>query len=161
MSLLASILATGIGATATMDLWSLVRRALFGVPAPDYALVGRWIGHMRHGRFAHRAIAQASPVAREAVIGWAIHYLVGIGFAALLARLAGATWFQAPTLLPALAVGAATVAAPFLVMQPAMGAGFASRRTPRPRIARMHSLVNHLVFGAGLYASALAWQLVV
>jgi hypothetical protein len=41
-------------------------------------------------------------------------------------------------------------------MQPAMGAGLAARRTPRPQAARLHSLAMHVVFGLGLYASALA-----
>jgi hypothetical protein len=53
-----------------------------------------------------------------------------------------------------LIVGIVTVAAPFLVMQPAMGAGLAARRTPKPNAARVQSLVNHAVFGVGLYASA-------
>ena len=49
-------------------------------------------------------------------------------------------------------------AAPFLLMQPGMGAGIAASRTPRPAIARVHSLLNHLAFGAGLYLSALLLQ---
>jgi hypothetical protein len=55
-----------------------------------------------------------------------------------------------------LAVGIGTVAAPFLLMQPGMGAGLAARRSPRPAAARLHSLVTHAVFGLGLYASAIA-----
>jgi hypothetical protein len=51
-----------------------------------------------------------------------------------------------------LLVGVATVAAPFLVMQPGMGAGIAASRTPRPGAARLQSLVTHTVFGLGLYA---------
>ena len=58
----------------------------------------------------------------------------------------------------ALLVGVVTVAAPFLLMQPGMGAGIAASRTPRPAIARVHSLLNHLAFGAGLYLSALLLQ---
>ena len=50
----------GVGATACMDLWSLVRSRLFGMPLPNYAHVGRWIGHMRHGRFHHDAIGRAT-----------------------------------------------------------------------------------------------------
>ncbi|MEW6332336.1 MAG: DUF2938 family protein, partial [Pseudomonadota bacterium] len=42
-------------------------------------------------------------------------------------------------------------AAPFLVMQPGMGAGIAARRTPRPAAARVQSLVTHAIFGLGLY----------
>lgn len=157
MELLACTVLVGVGATAAMDAWGLVRRRLLGVPLANYGHVGRWIGHMRHGRFRHEAIARATPVGHEAAIGWTAHYLIGIAFAALLPALAGAGWFRDPTPGPALAVGLATVLAPFLLMQPGMGAGLAARRTPRPNIARLHSLATHAVFGLGLYASA--WSL--
>ncbi len=64
-----------------------------------------------------------------------------------------------PTLGPALLVGVGTVAAPFLLMQPGMGAGIAASRTPRPNAARLQSLATHAVFGAGLYAAALVLNL--
>jgi hypothetical protein len=67
----------------------------------------------------------------------------------------GASWLQQPTLAPALVVGIGTVAAPFLLMQPGMGAGIAANRTPRPGAARLQSLITHAVFGLGLYAAAL------
>lgn len=62
-----------------------------------------------------------------------------------------------PRLDIALAFGAVTVLAPFLVLQPAMGAGLAARRTPRPGIARLKSLLAHLSFGAGLWVAAILW----
>jgi hypothetical protein len=52
-------------------------------------------------------------------------------------------------------VGVGTVAAPFLLMQPAMGAGVAASRTPRPAAARLQSLITHAIFGLGLYGSGL------
>ena len=58
-----------------------------------------------------------------------------------------------PDLGPALLVGIGSVAAPFLVMQPGMGAGIAASRTPRPAAARLQSLVTHAIFGLGLYAA--------
>ena len=147
---------TGAGATLAMDLWGVARHRLFGVPPPDYALVGRWLAHMRHGRFRHDAIARAQPVRHERPIGWIAHYAIGIAFAALLPAVHGPGWFASPTPDAAIAVGIATVLAPFLLMQPGMGAGLAARHTPRPPIARMHSLLNHAVFGFGLYLAASA-----
>ena len=64
-----------------------------------------------------------------------------------------------PTLGPALAVGIGTVAAPFFLMQPGMGAGIAASRTPRPNAARLQSLLTHAVFGLGLYVAAWATSL--
>jgi hypothetical protein len=156
MDLIALTLITGAGATALADLWGLLRKRLLGVPAPDYAYVGRWIGHMRHGRFRHEAIARAAPIRFEAIVGWTAHYLIGIAYAGLLPVFCGRDWFCAPTPAPALAIGLGTVFAPFLLMQPGMGAGLFARRTPRPALARLHSLAMHAVFGAGIYLSALA-----
>jgi len=144
---------TGIGATAIIDAWSLVRRRLFGTPLPSYALVGRWLAHMLRGRFRHPSIARAAPVRGELAAGWAAHYLTGIVFAGALLAVAGPTWLQRPTLAPALAVGLGTVLAPFLLMQPGMGAGVAARRTPRPGAARLQSIATHAIFGLGLYAA--------
>lgn len=154
MELLTNTVLVGAGATAVMDLWVLGRRHLLGVPVPSYGHVGRWLGHMRRGCFRHRAIAQAAPIRHEAALGWTVHYLVGIAFAALLPLLWGTAWFRQPAVGPALTVGLGTVLAPFLLMQPGMGAGFFARRTPRPAMARLHSLATHASFGLGLYLAA-------
>jgi hypothetical protein len=127
---------------------------------PNYALVGRWLAYMPQGRFHHASIARSGPRRGEHVIGWTAHYLIGVAFAAPLAAVAGRAWFDSPTLLPALAIGFATVAAPFLVMQPAMGAGIAASRTPNPPAARMQSILTHAIFGLGLYAAAMLIGLV-
>jgi hypothetical protein len=156
MDSVGSIVIVGIVATALTDAWSLVRRRVLGVALPDFALVGRWIAHMRHGHFRHEAIARAPAVRFERALGWSAHYLIGIAFAALVPWLFGADWLRQPTPGPAVIVGLATVAAPFLLMQPGMGAGVAARRTPRPTLARLHSLATHAVFGVGLYLGALA-----
>ena len=78
--------------------------------------------------------------------------------AALLVALQGSGWLQSPTLWPALAFGVGTGAVPLFVMQPAMGLGFAARKTPAPLKNCARSLTNHAVFGAGLYLAAAAVQ---
>ncbi len=157
MSMMVSVALVGIGATLVIDLWAAVRKRLLGVPAPDYAMVGRWLAHMPHGRFRHAAIAKAEPVPGEGMLGWSAHYLIGIAFAALLALTTGSNWFLHPTLAPALLTGIATVAAPLLLMQPGMGAGIAARNTPNPARARLHSLLTHSLFGLGMYLTG--WML--
>jgi len=146
--------AIGIAATAVMDLWLLLLQSLH-VPTLNFALLGRWVGHMPRGRWAHDAMAKAAPVWGELALGWTVHYATGIGFATLLAYLAGPQWLLAPTVAPALALGMVTVAVPLFVMQPAMGAGIASMRTKTPALNCLKSLANHTVFGLGLYAAAL------
>ncbi|MEX8194510.1 DUF2938 domain-containing protein [Comamonas guangdongensis] len=155
---LAQTLFVGLGATAVIDLWAMLRRRLFGAPALDYALVGRWLLYLPEGRCAHAPITASAPKAYEAAIGWSAHYLIGMLFALALVTLAGPAWLEAPRLLPALAVGLASVVFPFFVMQPGMGLGVAASRAPRPWLARGHSLVLHAVFGLAMYATALALQ---
>lgn len=49
---IAQVVLIGAGATAFMDAWLLLLKRL-GVPTNNFALVGRWIGHLAQGRFAH------------------------------------------------------------------------------------------------------------
>ncbi len=144
----------GIGATLILDLWSLTLKTICGVPFPNYTMVGRWIGHFPHGRFAHESVINAPYVAGEHFIGWFAHYGIGVSYAGLLIAFAGVDWLKAPTVLPALIVGVVTVAAPFFIMQPAMGSGMASSKAPKPNVARFRSLAAHTAFGLGLYLSA-------
>jgi hypothetical protein len=150
---IARVAAIGVGATATMDLWLLLLQRL-GVPTLDLAMIGRWVGHWRRGVFRHAAIGRAAPVRGELALGWLVHYATGLAFATVLVGVYGIEWTRSPTAVPALLVGLATVGAPWLVMQPAMGAGIASSKTPSPAKNRMRSLVNHAVFGLGLYLTA-------
>jgi hypothetical protein len=151
MNILIHALLIGAGATVLMDLWAIARKQLFGIPSLDYGLVGRWLAYLLRGRFRHDPIAASPPVRGERAIGWIAHYLIGIAFAAVLLAIWGVEWARHPTLVPAMIVGIGSVAAPFLVMQPAMGAGIAASRTPRPAFARFQSLLTHAVFGFGLY----------
>jgi hypothetical protein len=153
MNYLLFTILTGIGATAVMDIWAILRKKCFGIALPNYRFVGRWIAHMRHGRFRHEAIAAAAPVQGEKLIGWISHYLIGIIFAALLLLITRGSWIHSPSIGPAVAVGVCTVAAPFFLMQPGMGAGIAASRTQQPNSARLQSLITHSIFGLGLFAS--------
>jgi Protein of unknown function (DUF2938) len=49
-----------------------------------------------------------------------------------------------------------TVVAPLFILQPAMGAGIASSKTPKSVFNCIKSLATHTVFGLGLYLAALA-----
>jgi len=145
----------GVGATLLMDAWATLLRR-FGIPSLDMAMLGRWIGHLPRGRFVHEGIARAAPIEGERALGWAAHYAIGVSFAGLLLAIVGLEWARAPTLRPALLVGLLTVSAPLLVLQPALGAGVASRKTPAPLFNALKSVVTHTVFGFGLYLAAWA-----
>ena len=146
----------GVGGAALIDAWALFSRRAFNLQGLDYALLGRWIGHMPRGRFFHERIAAADPIRGERPLGWLAHYSIGIAFAFLLLAIWGVGWAQSPTIWPALLIGLGTIVAPWFVLQPGMGAGIAASRTPNPRAARLRNLATHTVYGIGLYGSAVA-----
>lgn len=150
------IFGLGIGATLLMDLWSAVLRRM-GVTTLNYAMLGRWCLHWRNGIWFHPRIQEAQTVRSEKFLGWTLHYLTGIVFALMFVFVAGHHWIEAPTLVPALIFGVATVFFPWVVLQPALGAGLASAKTPRPWRSRIAGLATHLVFGVGLYLCAKAF----
>jgi hypothetical protein len=152
-------IAVGVGATVVMDLWGVLLKRAFNIPAPNYCFVGRWLRYMPEGIFRHNSIAAAAKKTAECAVGWISHYVLGVIFALALVLLASPQWLREPTVLPALIFGLVTVAIPFFVMQPSFGQGIAASKTPNPAQARLRSLMNHAVFGLGLYISALALSL--
>ncbi|HXT47168.1 MAG TPA: DUF2938 domain-containing protein [Gemmatimonadaceae bacterium] len=146
--------AIGIGATLLMDLWNLFLKRTFDIPSLNYCLLGRWLRHMPEGTFRHASIAAAPQRSFERTVGWIAHYTIGVSLALVFVALVSAGWLTRPTLLPALLYGLATVLFPFLLLQPSLGLGVASSRTPHPVQARLKSLVTHTVFGVGLYLCA-------
>jgi hypothetical protein len=153
-------IAVGLGATLLMDLWSVFLKRAFNIPSPNYCFVGRWLRYMPEGIFRHSSIAAAPQKPGECTVGWIAHYVIGVIFALSLVLLASPQWLREPTLLSAMIIGLATVAIPFLVMQPSSGLGIAASKTPNPTQSRLRSLMNHAALGLGLYISALAISVV-
>lgn len=160
IDLMGETVLVGIGATLAMDIWGVVQKRAYGVAGLDYRFVGRWLGHMLHGRLWHDAIGRAAPMPGERVIGWAAHYAIGIAFAAGLVAIWGPDWLRAPTLAPALITGIGSIVFPFFILQPALGLGVAAARTQSPSVARLRSLITHTVFGVGLYVAGLLAMLI-
>lgn len=148
----------GIGATIIMDLWAIFLRKGFNISSLSFCLVGRWFSYMQDGIFRHDKISSAEKRPAECAIGWTAHYLIGIAYAFLLVIPASGAWLVSPSFMPALILGVATVVFPFFMMQPAFGFGIAAAKTPNPAQARVKSVVNHAVFGVGLYLSAIVFN---
>jgi xanthosine utilization system XapX-like protein len=144
----------GLGATVTMDVWALLINRAFGVPLPNYCLVGRWFSHMPDGTFVHASIAAAAQKPNECTVGWIAHYVVGAGYGLVFVALVSGGWLGRPTLLPALVFGVVSVLVAYLILQPSFGLGIAASKTPQPMHARLRSLMAHTIFGIGLYLSA-------
>jgi hypothetical protein len=157
MSTIAEIVVIGIVATLVGDVCQAALHRLAGLPASRWGLVGRWVGWMPRGVFRHRPITATPALRGEAAIGWAFHYAIGIAYAALYVALLRLLPASTPMVIPALALAIALLIAPWFVMQPALGFGIMASKTPNPAAARANSLLNHSVFGLGLYAGALVW----
>ncbi|MBD1552882.1 DUF2938 family protein [Pseudomonas typographi] len=150
-----SAVVIGAGGTALLDLWNLFLNRVRGLPLPPWHLVGRWFAGWVQGVFVHRrGITQSPPVHRELALGWLMHYVVGVVFAAALLLLWGPGWAHAPSFIPALIVGLVTVAAGWYVLQPGMGVGVACSGAANPVQARWLNVIGHVVFAIGMYASA-------
>ncbi|AKK02921.1 DUF2938 family protein [Corynebacterium epidermidicanis] len=104
MNKLIHIAAVGIGATAVMDLAGEIIKRNTGIPPLNLAMVGRWVGRMGHGKFAHEHIGKAEPIPNEDRIGLVTHYAIGIGLVPFVLGIQR-DWLERPTILPALAVG--------------------------------------------------------
>ncbi|MBP6344781.1 MAG: DUF2938 domain-containing protein [Neisseriaceae bacterium] len=149
-----TIVLLGLGATLFMDVWAWLQQRLLRAPSLSYALVGRWLGHMSHGQLRHHPIMAAAPIKHEHALGWLCHYAIGVLFSGLHLAFFGPAWLDQPTLWPALVSGLLSLAAPFFILQPCFGFGFAAAKTPKPWLARLKSTVAHTVFGLGLYLTA-------
>ena len=144
----------GIGGTVVLDLYAAAVRRFLGVPATNWKMVGRWIGHMPKGEFVQPNIAQAKAVPGEHALGWMFHYGIGIGYGLLLVAIWGAGWLAAPYISAPLILALALLVLPYFVMMPGMGMGIAGSRTPKPNVTRLKSVIGHSVFGGGMYLTA-------
>lgn len=137
----------GVVATALADLGQQLLKRCTGLPIANWKLIGRWFAGIFRGDFVHRSIANAAPVPGETAIGWIFHYLVGITYAGCYLGLVRAWAATGPNLAGALGSGLSTLAAPWLVMQPALGFGVMGRRLPNRLAVTVMTANTHLVFG--------------
>lgn len=142
----------GVVATLIMDLLIVIRTRYFSIKSLNYAFVGRWILGWKDLQFRHQNITQAASQRGEAVLGWSMHYVIGIVWAYVL-LLRFPDWINQISIWPVLLISIVTLIFPFMIMQPAFGFGFFAAKTPAPKKARINSLVTHLFFAAGLYSA--------
>lgn len=156
MSIALRGLVIGLLATALIDVWALVLKHVLKLPTTNWAMVGRWVGHLPRGQFVHRTIVHSAPVAGEASLGWATHYAIGLIYGVGYLWLMRDVVAQPPGLVSAIVFSVVLLVAPWFILLPGLGAGILARRAPRPWLMRAINLSVHVVFGIGLYA---AWWL--
>ncbi len=145
----------GLGGTVFMDLWAIVLHRVVGNPRPNWAMVGRWAGHLPEGQIFHDKIADVAPVRDELRLGWAVHYGVGVIYGIVFAVIAGASWLAEPTFLPIWIYSILTIAAGWFLLHPGLGMGWAASKSPNPWKTRGFGLLAHTVFALGMWVVAL------
>jgi len=141
----------GIIATAVMDVWLAFLKRVFDLPTTNWAMVGRWFGHLPGGKFIHRPIGSSDAIKNEEALGWLLHYVIGIVYAYVYLGIIVIKTLSGPTILSALIFGLATVLVPWFVLQPGLGLGILARMAPKPNLIRAISLSVHSIFGLSLY----------
>ncbi len=143
------ILASGVVATAFLDLWQRLLRWVTGLPTANWGLVGRWFVHALGGRLMHDPIASAPAVPGEVRIGWIVHYATGVVYGLIYLILLRRGLGVEPSILNGLIFGVLSVVVPWFFFMPAMGAGMLGSKTPAPLKACLQSLGSHTAFGLG------------
>ncbi len=159
MAILQTLL-VGIIATATLDIWQQIYRLVFGAPITDWAMIGRWVGHIPEGKFVQPDIGKAPPIANEYSLGWIAHYVVGIGYAVVYLLLMRFVVGSPPSFISAMVFGAVSVGVTWFFMEPILGAGIMGSKIPRQARAMAHDFTSHLSLGLGLYVGALVAGLI-
>jgi hypothetical protein len=149
-----SAIVAGIFATIVLDIWQRLLQAVAGIPATNWSMVGRWFAHMPYGRFMHEAIGDAEPVRNEAVIGWTMHYLIGVIYGLVYLGLIVIFLSGTPSLLNGFLFGLASVVVPWFVMQPELGLGIMGSKAPNPNVPRFTALGAHCLYGTALFVGS-------
>lgn len=142
--------ASGVVATLFLDIWQQILKRLSGLPASNWALVGRWFAGAARGHFFRGPVAQLPPAPNELAIGWIGHYATGVVYGLVYLLFLRRCLGIEPSLLNGLAFGVGSVVVPWFFFMPAMGAGVLGKNTPRPLVACLQSLASHTAFGLGL-----------
>lgn len=147
----------GAFATVALDIWQRILKLATGIPPSNWAMAGRWFGHMPRGRFVHEVMADAEEIPNEQALGWSLHYLIGLIYGFLYLGLIVLVFGQQPSFANGLAFGVASVVVPWFMMQPGMGLGVMGRNTPNPAMPRYLALTAHTLFGISLWGGTVVY----
>ena len=140
----------GIGSCIVFDIWQRIFQILTSIPPSNWTLVGRWfIGLLSNGQLIANQLSEQPEAKHETPLGWIVHYVVGIVYAYVFARL---VWLEIlePTIIHGLLFGVASVVVPWLFFMPALGNGVFANKAPNPRLACALALMMHSLFGLSL-----------
>lgn len=104
---------------------------------------------MTNGQLIARDLEARPERRHELALGWAVHYGVAIGYAAVFAWLLDRNILDAG-FLDGLVFGVISVLVPWLFFLPCLGKGIMARLTPNPRLVCALALMMHSLFGVSI-----------
>ena len=134
-----------------------VNTKIFKIPTLNFAFLGRWVGWMFQGKLIHQSIAKSPQIKGEYLLGWIAHYSVGLIFSFSFLFIIGSTWLSHPQFYSALMFGVVTVLYPFLLCNLRWVVALLHQKH-LILLNCLKSLMNHSVFGCGLYLTAKLFQ---
>ena len=124
----------GLAGTLAMDIWALVLER-FGLARGNWAMPGRWLGHVFRGKVFHDNIGKAEPVPKRArALGWALHYGVGVIYGVVFVLIMGAGWLANPTFMPVWIFSILTIVAGWFLPSTRHGAGLGRVQNAGPLV---------------------------
>jgi len=157
MDVLVKILVIGIFATVIMDVWATFSNRVLKFPRTNWAMVGRWLGHIPKGKFFHYSVSDSPEVRYENCLGWAFHYFIGIVYATFYVAMILWGFDGSESLISAWIFGLVTIISPWFILQPALGLGVCAVKAPKPNMVRFQNFAIHSIFGIALYYG---WQFI-
>ena len=119
----------GLTGTALMDVWVIFLKRVFDIAPPNWAMVGRWVAHLKSGKVFHDDIAEALAFSFENLFGWIFHYFVGFIYVVIFMLLVGKEWLSEPTFMPVWLYAISTVLVGWFLLHPGLGLGMALAKT--------------------------------
>jgi hypothetical protein len=156
--LVVPIAVAGAIACLAMDAWQQILMRVTGIPATNWALVGRWfVMGLKNKTMYQPTIDQAESVSGELKLGWIVHYSVSMLYAIIYSLLMHVGAIE-PTVADGFVFGAASVVVPWFYFMPCMGKGIMGKYTANPSKACLISLSSHLVYGTAMGTAFLLLQ---
>ena len=144
------IVVVGVGACAVFDIWQRIFHRLTAIPPSNWAIVGRWaIGLLTGGQLVARDLELQPNRRNELGVGWLVHYLIAVVYAAIFMLLMRAN-ILAAGFADGLRFGVFSVVVPWLFFLPCLGKGVMGRLTPNPLLVCALALMMHSIFGVAI-----------
>ena len=144
------IVVVGVGACAVFDIWQRIFHRLTAIPPSNWAIVGRWaIGLLTGGQLVARDLELQPNRRNELGVGWLVHYLIAVVYAAIFMLLMRAN-ILAAEVADGLLFGVVSVVVPWFFFLPCLGKGIMGHLTPNPLLVCALALMMHLVFGVAI-----------